>query len=145
MTAFTEQQIQTARNLVAIYNKYGTIPTVLGLAVNIQESGLDDNAENVADAPDYGGSYGNFQLNQDPRAHPNTAFVAVNPWYDYGYPEVRSSWEAAFHSLGGWSSFLNDPEGFLSQFAPKAQGSVAWSRELAAARLNSACILLEQL
>jgi hypothetical protein len=142
---WTVDQLRVAKNVVAIMNKYGVIPSVIGLAIGVNESNLDEYAVNIADAPDYGGSIGIFQLNQDPRAHPNTAFVASNAWYDYGYPEIRTRWESAYRSFGGWRAFLQNPVSFLSYAAPQMQGSIEWSEELAATRLEQAYQLLEMM
>lgn len=139
---WTEDQLRVARNIAAIADKYHIVPKVVMLASAIQESQLNENAVNIADAPAYGGSVGIFQLNQDPAAHPGTALVAQDPWYDYGYPEIRARWENAWHYVGGWSTFVYNPVSTLQTFAPMAQGSIGWSYELAAARLTDAVDIL---
>jgi hypothetical protein len=80
-------------------------------------------------------------------AHPGTAFLATNPWYDYGYPEVRARWESSYASLGGdtaWAAISVSSRGdFLAQFAPAAQGSIAWPVGLGQTRYIQAIDVLE--
>lgn len=143
MTAYipqqwTDDQLRVARNVAAIADKYHVVPKIVMLATAIQESQLNEHAVNIADAPQYGGSVGIFQLNQDPAAHPGTALVAQDPWYDYGYPEIRARWENTFHFIGGWTTYNTNPISFLQSFAPQAQGSIGWSYELASVRMADA-------
>ena len=138
VTDWTAIQLQTAREIVAIDHKYGDVPPLLHLAVCIQESSLIPNA-----VGDNGQSYGPHQLYQI--AHPGTAFLAVNPWYDYGYPEVRNRWQSAYAQIGGdvaWNIVANRGS-LIEQFAPLAQGSVNWTPGLGATRYAEAVEILE--
>lgn len=137
---WTADQLQVARDLVAIARKYADVPPLLMLAVCIQESSLSAGA--VGDVS-LGGSYGPFQLYTG--AHPGAALLGSNPWYDFGYPEVRDRWRQTYASLGGDSAWaaLGGRGTFLEQFAPAAQGSIAWSGGLGAVRYNDALSALE--
>lgn len=53
-------------------------------------------------------------------------------WFDVGrsFAQMGPRWKWAWKELGGGPAFAADPVGFLQRFAPLAQGSIAWSREL---------------
>jgi hypothetical protein len=136
-------QLQTAREIRAIAVKYEVCPPLAMLAGVLQESFLNPGA--VGDA---GVSFGCFQLDQD--AHPNTAFVAVNAWYDYGFPEMASRWRTAWQNVGGDTRWNNDPSVagrglMLEEFVPMAQGSIAWSPGLGQERYLQAIDVLERI
>lgn len=141
---WTPEQIQVARNLCAICWRRRMdagsrgIPPLLMLSVCLQEEGLNPNA--VGDA---GQSFGIFQLYQP--VHPGTAGAAVDPWRDYDYVEVRARWELTYGQLGGdaaWADIANRPA-FVEQFAPAAQGSIAWPAGYGALRYAEAIDVLE--
>lgn len=147
---YAPEQLQCAREIRAIAMQFREltegIPAVVHLSVVAQESAFNPGAYNVADP---NGSYGPYQLNQSPGAHPGTWFVAVNPWYNYGFPEVYARWRDTWVALGGaaaWSS-LNDAQrgGFLAVFAPRAQGSIAWTAELGQQRYVEGADILAQI
>ena len=136
-------QYQVVKNLIAIAEKYRIVPPLLLLAVTLQESSWQEDAYNGSDPG--GGSYGPFQLNQSGAAHPGTAAIATNPWYDYGFPEVKDRWQAAYYSVGADAAWA-DVAGrgpLIEVFAASAQGSVAWPAGLGAVRYQQALAALE--
>lgn len=142
MPAWDAEQLRVARNLVAIATKYAVVPPLLMLAVSLQESGLHEGAVNSADP---GGSYGPFQLNLS--VHPGADVTGPDPWYDYGFPELRSRWANVFANLNGDANTWSAPESrpaFVETFAPLAQGSIAWPAGLGAVRYSEALDLYER-
>lgn len=145
---FTTLQQQVAANLVAICRKYQQstlackVPVLLLLAVTLQESGWNATADNASDP---NGSFGPFQLNQ--QAYPDTEPIAVNPWCDYGYFLIVQRWENTFSSLNGLSQWatISNRGAFIEQFAPQAQGSIAWPQGLGDTRYSEALQMFEQI
>lgn len=143
---FTLDQIRVAGNVVNIARKYRSaglwhIPDLAVLAVTKQESDWNDTIEGDVNI---GGSYGPFQIYQV--AHPNTAFIAVNPWCDYGVFIMYQQWESTFQANGGtiaWNSDLIQRAVFLFNWAPQAQGSVPWTASEAHNNYEDALTMLE--
>lgn len=141
---FSGDEVRTAANIVAIARKYrplGGPPELVHLAVTLQESGWDEGASG-----DNGQSNGPYQIYV--AAHPAVQReIATSPWYDYGYPEMHGRWKAAWR---GWSELWAEGEQadrahILEQFAPEAQGSIAWSPGMGASRYATAVLMLERL
>lgn len=112
------------------------LPELLLLPMLIHESGgaLDPNIERHTADED---SYGIIQINA--RAH------SGDPAQWLGYTgiersmnEMHSRWQTTFNNLGSWSAWIADPVRFLVTFAPMAQGSDAWTYDLAARRFGQA-------
>jgi len=142
-TTWSAAQIQVVKDLRYIVEKWNfvrtvEVPLLLHVAVCLQESSLDVNA-----VGDNGRSYGIFQINQD--AHPYTDQLATSGYADYGYHVVRDRWELAFVQLGGPQRWPNVAQrgAFIEEFAPLAQGSVAWPQGLGSQRYAEAVNILE--
>jgi hypothetical protein len=140
MTTWTDDQLRAARNLVAIADKYKTVPRLLLLAVCAQESSFNDSAEGDVSL---GGSFGPFQLYSG--AHQAAAVLGLDPWYDYGFPEIMARWAQSYAAVGGDTAWavIGDRAGICEQFAPQAQGSIAWPAGLGAQRYADALSILE--
>lgn len=134
------QIVREIRNIVERWNAVSgiIIPPLVHIAVGLQESNLDPTA-----IGDSGKSPGIFQIYQI--AHPNTDQLAQSPWSDYGYFIIRAPWEKAWSQLGGDSAWqtLADRPLFLEQFAPLAQGSIAWPSGTGYVRYQEAVALWE--
>jgi hypothetical protein len=116
------------------------VPDLLVLAVTKQECNWDDQA-----IGDNGESFGPFQLYQI--AHPNTDQLAVSAWANYGINVIYQRWESTWQMMSGpvlWADLVRRLD-FLTHFAPIAQGSIAWSLELAAERYSESLEMLELL
>lgn len=140
---FSLAQIQVARNIVSAARQFRaaalwTVPDLIVLAVTKQECNWDDTA-----VGDSGQSFGPFQLYQ--AAHPNTDQLAVNPWGNYGMNEIYQRWETTWQSQSGllvWNDITARAQ-FLVDFAPQAQGSIAWTLDMADNRYAEALAMLE--
>ena len=140
MPVWSTDQLRVARNIVAIADKYKAIPRLLMLGVVAQESSFNDSAEGDVQL---GGSFGPYQLYSG--AHEAAKVLGLDPWYDYGFPELMARWAHAYAAVGGdtaWQVVANRPA-ILEQFAPQAQGSIAWPAGLGAQRYADAVSILE--
>lgn len=143
MVAFTDPRVEIVKEIryfVEEWNRASSvkIPPLVHVAVCLQESNL-----NPALTGDNGQSPGIFQIYQI--AHPNTDQLAINPYADYGYYIVRPQWETAWQQLNGdsvWPLIANRAA-FLEQFAPLAQGSIAWPPGTGLERYSEAVALWE--
>lgn len=141
---FSDEEIRVAANVKAIAEKYYVydhIPVLVHLGVTRQESGWNDSA-----AGDNQQSFGPYQIYV--QAHPEiTPGVSTDPWYDYGYPTMHSRWASSWLSFAmQWPNGSEDDRGWiLEQFAPAAQGSIAWTPGLGLQRYHEAVAMLERL
>jgi hypothetical protein len=118
------------------------LPPIGLLAIALQESstGLSDGVINLYAVGDFGKSYGAFQIYTE--AHGGT----INTWTGMAglansMVEMRNRWQQTFEQLGSWGAWLADVIAFQEVWAPQAQGSIAWSHEVAAVRVGQALLI----
>jgi len=143
MASPSQAQLVVVRNVLAVARQFRAaglcpVPDLAHLAITLQESSWDDQA--VGDA---GASFGPYQLDQD--AHPGTDQLALSAWANYGFHVCASPWADAWLALSGdqtWQ-YVGQRPAFLEAFAPRAQGSIAWTPGLGAQNYAAALVALE--
>ena len=141
---WTDSQLYCAGNILVIARKYYSlchIPDLAFLGVTKQESDWNETA-----AGDSNQSFGPFQIYV--AAHPHVGpEISTNPGWDYGFWEMHERWTGAWLPFSmQWRNGSTEERGIiLENFAPAAQGSIAWSSGLGIQRYMESVAMLEQL
>lgn len=109
------------------------LPPPLLLAIAYQEGGLV-RALWPSLIGDNGTSCGPFQIHVPVHGGPCERWFSVPA----SVRQMEGRWIREFGAAGGWSAWLTDPVGFLVRAAPRMQGSIAWSSDIARTNLSLA-------
>lgn len=107
------------------------------LAMGLQESNLNPYA---AGDLSIGGSYGVFQIYVKAHGHTPDYWQGIDG-LDRSMAEMAARWRQAFGACGGWAAVTSDLVAFVQQWAPMAQGSIAWNEPMARERVSMAVAL----
>ena len=109
------------------------LPPVCLLALGLQESNLNI-YENTGDA---GQSFGVFQIHVPAHGGDESTWTG----YDglaRSMTEMVGRWQMMFERHGSWEAVVNDIVNFQQAWSPDAQGSIAWTHDMAHRQISKA-------
>jgi hypothetical protein len=114
------------------------LPPLVLLAMAIQESG---GKLNPYAAGDWNGreytSFGIFQIHTPAHGGPPERWTGIAGMFR-AMAQMKSRWQHYFSVHGGWAEWIANVIQFQRDYTPDAQGSIAWTEELAAVRFGEA-------
>lgn len=134
---FLEYPREVVKSIIEWADQNG-LPPVNQLATALQESGgkLNPYAMGDWDGRQYT-SFGIYQIHTPVHGGPPEKWMGVDGLWR-SMEQMRSRWQQTFHDCGGWDAIIDDIVDFQMRWAPRAQGSIEWSRQLAARRIGEA-------
>lgn len=136
-TVFGDYSEEAVDHIVRFADAHDLPPLAL-LAMGLQESNLNPAAEGDLTI---GGSGGVFQIFVAAHGGPMSKWEGIDG-LDRAMAEMLGRWSQTFADAGGWDGWLADPITFQLNWTPKAQGSIAWTPEMAGRRVGQAIVLL---
>ena len=129
-TVFGDYSAEVVDHIVRFADAHNLPPLAL-LAMGLQESNLNPNAEGDLAI---GGSGGVYQIYVPVHGGPMSKWEGIDG-LDRAMAEMLGRWSQKFADAGGWEGWLADPVAFQLNWTPQAQGSIDWTQEMAGRRV----------